>query len=77
MDKYLIINADDFGMCHSANLAVADLFKSGGITSATIMAPCAWAYEAVNFAKANPANELINKTTMVTMEQTMNEFHIA
>ncbi len=54
MDKYLIINADDFGMCHSANQAVMDLFKSGGITSATIMAPCAWAYEAVNFAKANP-----------------------
>ena len=54
MDKYLIIIADDFGMCHSANQAVADLFKSGGITSATIMAPCAWAYEAVNFAKANP-----------------------
>ena len=54
MDKYLIINADDFGMCHSANQAVMDLFKSGGITSATIMAPCAWAGEAVNFAKANP-----------------------
>lgn len=55
MDKYLIINADDFGMCHSANVAVTDLFKNGGcITSATIMAPCAWAKEAVDFAKANP-----------------------
>ena len=55
MDKYLIINADDFGMCHSANVAVSDLFTNGGcITSATIMAPCAWAKEAVDFAKANP-----------------------
>lgn len=54
MDKYLIINADDFGMCHSANLAVMDLFKKGGITSATIMAPCAWAGEAVDFAVENP-----------------------
>ncbi len=54
MDKYLIINADDFGMCHSANQAVMDLFKSGGISSSTIMAPCAWAGEAVRFAKKHP-----------------------
>ena len=54
MDKYLIINADDFGMCRSANLAVMDLLKSGSITSSTIMAPCAWAYEACQFAKNNP-----------------------
>ena len=27
MDKYVIINADDFGMCHSANLGVFDLLK--------------------------------------------------
>ena len=40
MDKYLIINADDFGMCRAANLAVMDLLKSGSITSSTIMAPC-------------------------------------
>lgn len=53
MDKYLIINADDFGMSHSSNLAVSELLKSGGVTSATIMAPCAWSKEAVEFAKAN------------------------
>ncbi len=54
MDKYLIINADDFGMCHAHNVATMDLLKSGGITSATIMTPCAWALEAVQFAKENP-----------------------
>ncbi len=54
MDKYLIINADDFGMCRAANLAVFDLLKSGGITSSTIMAPCGWAPEACKFAKENP-----------------------
>ncbi len=55
MDKYLIINADDFGMSHSSNLAIMDIFKSGGsLTSATIMAPCPWAYEAALFAKENP-----------------------
>lgn len=54
MDKYLIINADDFGMCHSANLAVMELLKAGKISSSTIMAPCSWAKEAVDFAKKNP-----------------------
>lgn len=54
MDKYLIINADDFGMCHSANEAVFDLFKKGGITSATIMTPCGWAKEAGVWAAAHP-----------------------
>ena len=54
MDKYLIINADDFGMCHAHNQATMDLLKCGGITSATIMAPCPWAFEAVKFAKENP-----------------------
>ena len=56
MDKYLIINADDFGMCRGANLAVMDLFKDpkSALTSSTIMAPCAWAPEAAQFAKENP-----------------------
>ncbi len=56
MSKYLIINADDFGMCRGANLAVMDLFKdpNSPLTSSTIMAPCGWAPEAAQFAKANP-----------------------
>lgn len=54
MDKYLIINADDFGMCHAANLAVFDLFQKGSITSATIMTPCSWAREAGKWAAAHP-----------------------
>ncbi len=54
MDKYLIINADDYGMCHSANGAVADLFQKGGITSATIMTPCSWAKEAGRWAAEHP-----------------------
>lgn len=54
MDKYLIINADDFGMCHAQNLAIEDLLKKGSITSSTIMACCPWAREAVEFSKENP-----------------------
>lgn len=54
MDKYLIINADDLGMCHAHNVATFDLLKQGAITSSTIMACCPWAYEAVKFARENP-----------------------
>ncbi len=56
MDRYLIINADDFGMCRGANLAVMDLMKdpASALTSTTIMTPCAWAPEACQFAAANP-----------------------
>lgn len=56
MSRYLIINADDFGMCRGSNLAVMDLLKdkNSALTSSTIMAPCAWAPEAAAFAKANP-----------------------
>lgn len=54
MDKYLIINADDFGMCHSQNAAIEELLLAGRITSSTIMAPCPWAGEAVRFAVSHP-----------------------
>lgn len=53
-ETYLIINADDFGMCHAANAATFDLFEKGGITSATIMTPCGWAPEALRFAASHP-----------------------
>ncbi len=54
MRKYLIINADDFGLCHSANAAVFDLFESGCIKSSTLMAPAPGADEAIAFAAAHP-----------------------
>lgn len=52
--KYVIINADDFGMCHSHNVATKELFQCGGISSSTIMAPCSWCKEAVAFAVEHP-----------------------
>lgn len=54
MKKYLIINADDFGMCSSANEAVIDLFLSGRIRSSTVMLPCEASKEAVRFSIEHP-----------------------
>ena len=58
MDKYLIINADDFGMCRSANLGVEDLLEKGAITSSTIMTPCGWAKDAAMWAKKHPEHAI-------------------
>ena len=52
--KYLIINADDFGMCKAANDAIFDLFETGNLLSSTIMMPCKFAREAAKFSIAHP-----------------------
>ncbi len=52
--KFLVINADDFGLCRSANEAVMDLFLSGSIFSSTIMTPCPGADEAIQFSIDHP-----------------------
>ncbi len=54
MAKYLIVNADDYGMCNSANEAVEELFLGGYLKSATVMLPCPTAEHAVNFSIAHP-----------------------
>ncbi|ALX65704.1 polysaccharide deacetylase family protein [Microbacterium sp. XT11] len=48
--RAIIINADDFGMCHAANTAIAELLPAGRIDSTTVMVPCAWSPEALAFA---------------------------
>ena len=53
-DKLLIINGDDAGMCHTANLATIDCLEHGLMTSATIMVPCPWFTEIARYAKSHP-----------------------
>lgn len=55
-DRYLILNADDFGMCSASYEAVTSLFKNenSALTSSTVMTPCSWAPMACRFAKENP-----------------------
>ena len=44
--KLVIVNADDLGSCHSANVGVFECLATGTVTSATLMVPCPWAREA-------------------------------
>lgn len=48
--RAIIINADDFGMCHAANTAIIELLDAGHIDSTTVMVPCSWSPEALAFA---------------------------
>ena len=52
--KTLLIRSDDFGMCHSVNLAIEELLESGIPVSVSIMFPCAWYNEAIEILKKHP-----------------------
>ncbi len=54
MDKRIIINADDFGLCEGVNKAVAQAHRGGVLTSATIMANMPAAKEAAKMAQKMP-----------------------
>jgi len=54
MDRRIIINADDFGLCEGVNRAVAEAHIDGILTSATIMTSMPAAANAVKIAKQLP-----------------------
>ena len=47
-----------WGMCQSGIEAFAELFEFGIVSSGAIMTPCAWALEAIQYAKSNPKVDL-------------------
>jgi hypothetical protein len=44
--RLLIVNADELGFCHAANVGVYESLRAGGATSASLMVPCPWGREA-------------------------------
>jgi hopanoid biosynthesis associated protein HpnK len=55
MDRKIIINADDFGLCSAVNEAVKKAHQQGVLTSATLMANMEAAEDAVAIAAEMPA----------------------
>ena len=46
--RLLIVNCDDLGSCHAANVGVYQALREGSATSASLMVPCPWAREAAS-----------------------------
>lgn len=44
--RLIIVNCDDLGSCHSANVGVYEALREGSATSASLMVPCPWARDA-------------------------------
>ena len=52
--RLLIVNADDFGMCHAENVATMEGLDSGAFCSSTVMVPCPWFEDAAAYARRRP-----------------------
>ncbi|EMU5281246.1 chitin disaccharide deacetylase [Yersinia enterocolitica] len=55
MEKLLIVNADDFGLCKGQNYGIIEAFRHGIVSSTTAMMNCADIYHAAELSKQNPA----------------------
>ena len=52
--RLLIINADDFGMCHAVNAAIISALTEGVVRSTSVMVPCPWALHAEHYLAGHP-----------------------
>lgn len=52
--RLVIFHADDVGMCHGSNQAFIDLLEAGIVKCGSIMAPCPWAPEILDYCAAHP-----------------------
>lgn len=73
MNKFLIINADDFGYNYEQNEAIKELLEKGLITSTSLMAVAANRDDAMNFAKENNISVGVHLT--INSDDEKNKWH--
>jgi predicted glycoside hydrolase/deacetylase ChbG (UPF0249 family) len=52
--RLLLVNADDFGMCHAVNEAIIRSLEEGIVGSCSVMVPCPWALHALTWLQEAP-----------------------
>jgi len=52
-DVKLVVQCDDFGMCHAGNEGAVKAFNEGILTQASVMVACPWFREAAELAKVH------------------------
>src|ERR687889_1421834 len=52
--RLLLVNADDFGMCHAVNEAIIRSLEEGIVGSCSVMVPCPWALHALAWLQETP-----------------------
>src|SRR5439155_19097165 len=57
-ERYLIVNADDFGLSHGVNQGIIEAHENGIVTSASLMVRWPAAAEAADYARRRPGFSL-------------------
>jgi chitin disaccharide deacetylase len=52
--RLLVINADDFGMCHAVNEAILQALDANLVRSCSLMIPCAWSLHGRKLLRESP-----------------------
>lgn len=57
-DRLVIFHADDVGMCHGSNQAFVELSAAGIVQTGSVMVPCPWAPELLQWCQRDPALDI-------------------
>ena len=57
-DRLVIFHADDVGMCHGSNQAFVALSAAGIVQTGSVMVPCPWAPELLQWCQRDPGLDI-------------------